>query len=309
MDVLANILGVTQLGNSLLCQSELEPPWGLEVDAYTKAAVHLVQRGVCWLRVDGEQHALRLAPGDVVLVARGMRHTLTDDPKTPAEPYEQAIARMQRRLASRRPSDPSASAVLLCAAYEFAEDGPHPLLALLPRLIHIPVDAADDRGQLQSLVRLLLHEASRNLSGSELVVPRLIDTLLVFIVRAWLEQQPEGGAGWFGALRDPQIGRALALIHEEPARNWSVALLANEVAQSRAAFARRFTALVGEPPLTYVTRWRMNLAVKQLRTTDVPLDSLAAQVGYDSSAAFGKAFTRYLRTSPGRYRAASRSRS
>jgi AraC-like DNA-binding protein len=138
--------------------------------------------------------------------------------------------------------------------------------------------------------------------GADLVVPRLVDTLLVLVVRRWLEQHPLESAGWLGALRDPKIGHALALIHDAPSYRWTVDGLASKVAMSRAAFARRFVSLVGESPHAYVTRWRMNLAARLLRTTSSSAEQIAAEVGYDSPTAFNGAFRRHLLTSPGRYR-------
>ena len=138
--------------------------------------------------------------------------------------------------------------------------------------------------------------------GADLVVPRLVDTLLVFVVRRWIEQQPVESAGWLGALRDAELGRALALIHAEPAYRWTVDELASRVALSRATFARRFTSLVDESPHAYVTRWRMNLAAKLLRTTSSSAEQVAAQVGYDSPTAFNGVFRRHLSVSPGQYR-------
>ncbi|RKH12982.1 AraC family transcriptional regulator [Corallococcus sp. CA053C] len=301
MDVLANVLGVTQLGNTMLCQSELLAPWGLDIDAHTKTAVHLVQRGVCWLHLEGGE-PMRLVPGDLALVGSGVRHRLTDSPHGPVEPWEEALTRMKDRLAAEPPSASADCTSLLCAAYEFEQDGQHPLLALLPQLIRLHVDSSDDSGQFQALVRLLSHESGRKLPGSEIVIPRLVDSLFVFIVRAWLDSQPVGAGGWFGALRDPQIGRALSLIHESPEQPWTVESLAARVALSRAAFARRFGELVGEPPLKYLTRWRMSLAAKILKTTRESVDEVATRVGYDSTTGFGKAFQRHLRVSPGRYR-------
>lgn len=142
--------------------------------------------------------------------------------------------------------------------------------------------------------------------GADLIVPQLVDTLLVFVVRRWLEQQPLEGAGWLGALRDPQIGRALALIHEAPGHRWTVEALALEAAMSRATFARRFATLVGESPHAYVTRWRMSLAAKLLRTTSSSAEEIATQVGYESPTAFSGAFRRHLFVSPGHYRNAAK---
>ncbi|MBJ6760418.1 AraC family transcriptional regulator [Myxococcaceae bacterium JPH2] len=303
MDVLANVLGVTQLGNTMLCQSELVAPWGLDIHAHTKTAVHIVQRGVCWLHLEGEAEPMRLVPGDLVLVGSGIRHHLTHAPHGAVEPWEQALTNMKDRLAALPASASADATALLCAAYEFEQDGQHPLLALLPQLIRLHVDTSDESGQFHALVRLLSHESGRKLPGSDIIIPRLVDSLFVFIVRAWLESQPVGAGGWFGALRDPQIGKALSLIHESPELPWTVESLAAKVALSRAAFARRFVELVGEPPLKYLTRWRMSLAAKILKTTSESVDEIATRVGYDSSTGFGKAFQRHLRVSPGRYRA------
>ena len=126
--------------------------------------------------------------------------------------------------------------------------------------------------------------------------------MLVFLLRAWIEGQPLGTAGWFGALRDKGVAQALRLIHERPAALWTVASLAAGASQSRATFARRFTRLVGEPPLAYVSRWRINLAAKALRETNRTVDEIGRAVGYESAPSFSQAFTRLIGQAPGRYR-------
>lgn len=300
MDVLTDVLQVSQLGNAVLNRSELLRPWGLEVGPEVRAAVHVVERGVCWLRVGGAP-PLRIGPGDVVLVPRGTRHVLSDAPRSRTLPYARALSEMRTRLARRNAPVPD-STVVLCAEVKFDEAEPHPLMAVLPELVYLPAETAGGDEGLRAVVRLLLREALTRPAGAELVVPRLIDTLLVFVVRTWMAEQPIGSAGWLGAMRDPQIGAALGLVHEEPAHPWTVETLAQRVAMSRAVFARRFAALVGEPPLTYVTRWRMNLAAKLLRTTTLSAERIAERVGYDSPTAFGSAFRRQFRVPPGRYR-------
>lgn len=156
--------------------------------------------------------------------------------------------------------------------------------------------------QLQLTLQLLDREASDGGRGSDLVIPRLVDSLLVFVLRAWLEAQPIGVGGWFSALRDPAITKALSLMHRRPHEPWSVEQLAREIGQSRATFARRFVELVGETPVAYLTRWRMCVAAKLLCESNSTLDDIAARVGYETTAAFSKAFRRVHGTSPGRYR-------
>jgi AraC-like DNA-binding protein len=304
MDVLANVLAVTQLGNTVLGQSELLPPWGLEIDRYSVAAVHVVQRGVCWLRVTGDATAVRMSAGDLVLVSRGVVHTLADSAKTRAQPYDVALANMQQRLQAGEQSQDSTT--LLCAAYEFTHEGPHPLLSVLPPVIHLRAADVQGNPQLRLLIELLMTEAAQSADGSELVVPRMVDSLLVFIVRAWLLKQPKGSAGWFGALRDPQIGRALSAIHERPEHPWHIDELAGHCAMSRPTFTRRFTELVGQSPGAYLTQWRMNVAVQLLRDTELTVDRISERVGYLTAAAFTKAFRRHFDNAPARYRAAVR---
>ncbi len=178
----------------------------------------------------------------------------------------------------------------------------HPLLSLLPPVIVITAQRIESDVELQLLLRLLAREAQHRDTGAELVLPRLIETLFVYVLRAWLRDQPEGTAGWLGALRDNQIRKALSLIHESPQAPWTVESLARQAAMSRAAFAKRFMDLVGQPPLAYVTRWRMDLAAKLLRESREPVARIASRVGYLSETAFAKAFRRRRKMPPGAYR-------
>jgi AraC-like DNA-binding protein len=302
MDVLADVLSVTRMGTTVVAQAELLPPWGLEIDPVAEAHVHVVQRGSCWLRTSSEPGHIRLGSGDVVLIRGGVGHSICDDPKTTPAPHKQVLEAMPRRLASLPKSRVHETTLVFCAKYLFQGTGAHPLTSLLPPLIHLAAHEAERHVQLQLLLQLLRHEAADAGSGSELVIPRLVDSLLVYVVRAWLEGQPVGAGGWFGALRDPAIAKALSLIHEQPQKPWSVASLARQVAHSRPTFARRFAELVGETPVAYLTRWRMCLATKLLTETELSLEEVAARIGYETAAAFSKAFRRSYGDAPGRFR-------
>jgi AraC-like DNA-binding protein len=306
MDVLADVLSVTRMGATVVAQAELVPPWGLSIDPIAEAHVHVVLRGACFLRTAGERSPVRLGAGDVVLIRGGVGHTLTDDPKTKPEPHEQVLADMPRRLARLPPSRADQTTVVLCAKYLFQPVGPHPLIAFLPPFVHLSAQEAARHHQLQLLLELLRHEAVGGGSGKELVVPRLVDSMLVYVVRAWLDGQPVAAGGWFGAMRDPAIAKALSLIHARPQHAWSVEGLASEVGQSRATFARRFAELVGETPVAYLTRWRMCLATKLLTETQLSLEEVAERIGYETAAAFSKAFRRLHDRAPGRFRLEAR---
>jgi AraC-like DNA-binding protein len=155
---------------------------------------------------------------------------------------------------------------------------------------------------IQSTLRLMAIEAKERRPGGETVITRLADILVIQAVRSWIATDPAAQAGWLGALQDRQIGHAIALIHREPARPWTVESLANEVAMSRSAFAARFTELVGEPAMHYVGRWRMHVASTWLKEEDAPLSEMASRLGYESEAAFSRAFRRFLGCAPGAVR-------
>ncbi|MDD9939887.1 MAG: AraC family transcriptional regulator [Myxococcales bacterium] len=306
MDVLSDVLRVAQLGHAVLARNELLAPWGLLVGKEVRAAVHVVQRGLCWLRI-GKEEPVRLVQGDVAFLPHGLSHTLADTPDTPPVPFEEGLEHMAARL-SQLPQVPSDAAqeatTLVCADVQFDHSVPNPFIDALPNVIHLSADVAAQDESLQSALRIMFRETQKQRNGTEFVVPPLFDVLLVLVVRAWLERQPAATGGWLGALRDQKIGKALVLIHAAPEAPWTVQGLAEKLGLSRATFARRFAELVGEPPLAYVTRWRMNRAAQLLRTTTLPIEQVASKVGYESTTAFGNAFRRFLMTTPSRYRRA-----
>jgi AraC-like DNA-binding protein len=305
MDVLSNVLSVTNLATDVIGAREFVSPWSFSVEAQDRATVHVVHGGSCWLHLEGCE-PLQLDSGDVVLLANGGSHALSSDrDMRDLEPLREAISRAQNSIVLPRQGaiDSSLpSTVVQSATYEFTSEGPHPLLALLPPTIVLSARQASSDSELQLLLRLLSLETTRREAGAELAVPRLMDVLFVHALRTWLREQPRGSYGWLGALRDPQISKALSLIHERPQQQWTVASLARAVAMSRAAFAKRFADLVGEPPLAYITRWRMDIAAKMLRESREPVGRIAGKVGYISETAFAKAFRRRRNQAPGEYR-------
>ncbi len=172
-------------------------------------------------------------------------------------------------------------------------------MRLLPRLIYIESWRSPQWEWIQSTLRLMALEARELRPGGETVITRLADILVIQAIRAWIAEDPVAQTGWLGALQDQQIGHAILLIQREPARPWTVALLADEVSMSRSAFAARFKELMGEPPMQYAARWRMNMALTWLKEEDSPLGALADRLGYQSEAAFSRAFKRFIGVSPG----------
>ncbi|WP_054815253.1 AraC family transcriptional regulator [Nocardia arizonensis] len=303
MDPLADVLAVTGARGTVAATVHAGRHWGLDIADVPGAAFHAVNTGTAWLMLDGRAPR-QLVPGDVVLLPSGSRHRLACDPHHPCRPFDHAAAR--EALANggilRVGEQPSRTRIL-CASYHLDPATTTPLLALLPELIQSPPDPTSTLGDL---VRLLGHEIQQPRPGSTTALNRLLDLVLIHILRYWLStiDPNETPPSWLAALRDPAIAAALAALHADPARPWTVAALAAHVAVSRATLARRFTALVGDTPNSYLIRWRMELAAHRLRTTTDPIAPIARSVGYTSEHAFSRAFVRAHGCSPGRYRTA-----
>ena len=191
---------------------------------------------------------------------------------------------------------------LICGAVRFDHPSAHNLIAALPDIVHIEAAGSLDGDWMSGVLRLMAAEARELRPGGEAVITRLGDILVIQAIRSWIETDPAARTGWLGALRDPQIGSAIALIHREPARAWTLASLADEVAMSRSAFAARFSQLVGEPAMAYLARWRMHLALDTLTEQRATVAELANQLGYRSEAAFARAFKRIIGAPPGAIR-------
>ncbi|WP_026057989.1 AraC family transcriptional regulator [Streptomyces sp. SS] len=308
MDVLSDVVAVTRTGRPRSAHVRWHAPWGQEFAPVPGAAgFQVVLQGSCWLTRPAEE-PVRLGQGDVVFLAHGSGHTLADSPESLAAPaacdpddHELYGAYTSARV--DRSGDGGPVTVVLCGAYELDPARTHPLLLTLPDLIHLPADP-DRHPELCSAMTLLAAELETPRLGADAAVPALLDTLLLYILRIWFREQRdrEDVTGWAAALNDPPVTAALHAIHQDPAAPWTVAKLAAEAGLSRAPFARRFAALVGQPPLGYLTWWRMTTAARLLRTTDAPLRTIATQVGYTSEFAFANAFKRTHGNPPGRYR-------
>jgi AraC-like DNA-binding protein len=260
-----------------------------------------VLQGTCLLIPPGGEPA-RLGPGDVVFLRRGSEHILCDDAATPPLTFEPDRMEDSSPIGQIMVDGPGARTVLLCGAYRLDTLRSHPLLDELPEALHLPASPGRHPA-LRSAVDQLSAELIHPRPGSDSVIATLIDLLLLYILRAWQDDQPgDEAGGWTAALADPGIMGALRAIHSEPGRNWTVESLGAQAGLSRAAFARRFALLVGEPPLAYLTTWRMTAAGRMLRESDAPIAALAARVGYGSEFAFAKAFKREYGIAPGRYR-------
>jgi AraC-like DNA-binding protein len=303
-DSLGDALHVLRLSTTLYSSCLLTTPWAFELPRLPDTLMfHVVTTGHCWLEVEGREPCM-LQPGDLALVPHGDGHRLASDPGQPGPGLFDIPSRMlTERYEVIRHGGGGSETRTICGTVGFDHPATRQLIAALPALIVVPADESPQAEWIRSAVRLMAAEARQVRPGGETVVSRLADVLVIQAIRAWLERDPAAHTGWLGALRDPQIGGALALIHRDLDRQWTVAGLADFAAMSRSAFAARFTALVGESPMRYIARWRMQTAVTWLQEEDLTLSELAARLGYQSEAAFSRAFKRVMGRAPGSVRA------
>jgi AraC-like DNA-binding protein len=288
VDVLSDAIAVMRTGHPHAARTQPVAPWGVRFPAQDGAGFHAVLHGAAFL-IPAHGAPVAIAAGDVVFLPHGLGHAIADTPTTPLVEFGRMAA---------GPGTGSRTE-MLCGAYRLDRSRTHPLVAELPDVVHL---RAGRHPALRGALDLLSAEAG-TAPGADAAASALLDLLLVYIVRAWYDEQPAGTAtGWSAALGDPAVAEALRAIHSRPERPWTVQSLAALVGLSRAPFARRFTETVGSPPLTYLTWWRMTTAARLLRESDRPLRAVAARTGYVSEFAFARAFKREFGVAPGRYR-------
>jgi AraC-like DNA-binding protein len=299
-DPLGEALHFLRMSGSFYCLSEFTAPWGLDLPSMEDCVMfHVVTTGECRLEVEGVE-PFTMRPGALALVPHGRGHILNSAPGvTAGKLFDLPRQLVSDRYEHLRHGGGGTPTTMLCAAVKFDDPSAHHLLKLLPRMIVVDAWSSPELEWLQSTLRFLTSEARELHAGGETVITRLADILVIQAIRSWIATDPLAQTGWLGALRDKQIGRAIALIHRDPARDWTLASLAAAVGMSRSAFAARFTELVGEPAMQYLLRWKMHAALAWLRDSDAPLSQLASRLGYESEAAFSRAFKRVIGTSPG----------
>ncbi|MDG1484256.1 MAG: AraC family transcriptional regulator [Myxococcota bacterium] len=295
MDPLSDILGRVHVSSSLFSRGEFSAPWAVSTQGSTRSIFHVIVRGSGIVTSEGT--AVHFTSGDILLFLRGSPHTLRSGDGALPAPITGLPRDHDGGLPCVRVCGGGAQTSILCGDITLAEDLADFLLPMLPSLIH--VQGRQTAGWLDQTLRLMIDEVSGDRPGAETVIARLADILLVQILR---EQMTQPEQGWLSALADPQIGCALTRFHTAAEQHWTAAALAKQAGMSRSAFFSRFTALVGEPPSAYITRWRMCLARDRMRGSRDGLAAVAVSVGYGSEAAFSRAFKRQVGMSPTAWR-------
>ncbi|GII27739.1 AraC family transcriptional regulator [Planotetraspora mira] len=309
MDAFAGLLDGPRARGAFLIRSILDPPWSLRVEDRAPLTLVAMVRGTAWV-VPDRGETVRLRPGEIALMRGPDPYTVSDDPATPV----QAVIRPGGCTTSPAGEDlcdsmnlgvrtwgtaPDGAAMMLTGTYQVGGEVGGRLLSALPASLALPAGAAG-----ASLIPLLCDEIVKDDPGQEVILDRLLDLLLVAVLRAWFARPEANAPAWYQAQGDPVVGTALRLLHDNPAHPWTVASLAARTGVSRAALARRFTEMVGQPPMTYLTSRRIALAADLLRDSDATVGAVARQVGYGSPFALSTAFKRVHGVSPQEHRSA-----
>ncbi|MEV0699050.1 AraC family transcriptional regulator [Saccharopolyspora sp. NPDC050389] len=304
MDAVSELLAEVRARGAIFRQTIMRPPWALRMASGAPLTLATMLRGHAWI-VPDQHEPVRIGVGDIAVVRGDVPYAVADDPATTpslvvtSADYCSGAEGVEHASGPARTCGAPAegAAVLLSGAFERRGELSERLLQALPAVLVVPADDSP-----YPSVEVVAEEVARGRPGQQLVLDRLLDLMLVSALRNWFDNPDANAPAWCRALDDPVVGTALRLLHDAPARPWTVADLAVKAGVSRAALARRFTALVGEPPMAYLTGWRIALATDLLRETDHTVGTIARKVGYANAFALSVAFKRLRGTRPSDHR-------
>lgn len=330
-DTLSDVLRAVRLRGAVFYYVDGTSPWVAEAPAAREiiptimpGAEHMIEfhgvfEGACWAGVVGES-PVRLEAGDLILFPQGDAHVVssapglrlpTDDrslffaPKPPQLPFSLSLGDGGTTTA-RLDGGGRDRSTIVCGFLGLDARPFNPLLAALPRVLHVPGRTLGPDSWVAGFLRAAVAESNQKRPGGEAVLERMSEMLFVEVLRRYLDALPPGETGWLAGVRDPSIGRVLALLHEKPGTPWTLDRLADEAAMSRSTLHERFVHFIGQPPMQYLTQWRMQVASRLLRDTRAKLLEIALDVGYESEAAFSRAFKRTVGVAPGAWREGAR---
>lgn len=305
MDTLSKILDSLHFNGTFYFATNFHSPWSVEVPKYKNVArFHYVTQGSCWVRIKGNDEAILLNSGDLIVIPHGAQHILSDTSDRPPITLDEAFAQHnydgQGMFQIGEGLSPHETQ-LVCGHFEFLERFKHPLVSHLPNLIVKREGDGLDFSWMKDTLRFLSHTATTQYDGSSAIIKRLSEVIFIQAVRFW-NSQSDTKKGFIAALNDQYLSNGLKAFHDDFAAEWTVEKLARESSMSRSLFSDRFKQYLDLSPMQYVTNWRMQNARQFLMHSQLPLDGIAREVGYESAAAFSKAFKRIFNQNPGEYR-------
>jgi AraC-like DNA-binding protein len=330
-DTLSDLLRAVRFHGAIFYYIEGAPPWVAEappanelIPALMPDVEHLIEfhgivKGSCWAAIVGES-PIRLSEGDLILFPQGDPHVMSSapgmraqsvdkdlyfTPRPPQLPYSLSM-RGETMSAARLDEGGRERATVVCGFLGLDAKPFNPLLSALPRVLRIPGAALGADSWVATFLKAVVAESNQKRPGGEAVLERMSEMLFVEALRRYIDSLPPEQTGWLAGTRDPSVGRALALLHEKPADAWSLERLSEEAGLSRSSLHERFVHFIGQPPMQYLAQWRMQLASGMLRDTNAKVVEIALEVGYESEAAFSRAFKRVVGVAPGAWRRGKR---
>ena len=319
-DALSEVLAAVHLSGSIFFEVTAKSPWVAEAPPAARIApqvapgaqhaieYHVVTAGSCWISLVGDNatEPVKLNEGDIVVVPHGDPHVVSSAPGMRAEPNLEVYGKPGEHVAVpfqlQTGGDGPSETRLICGFFSCDVRPFNPLLESLPRFMRFGRDSLASHSLLDEFIRFATAEMGNKRAGSQSVLNRLSELMFVEIIRLYMDQLEGSNTGWLAGLRDPLVGRALTLLHARPSHAWTLEQLASEAAASRSVLADRFNDLVGYPPIQYLTRWRMQIAARRLMDPGARVAAVAHEVGYESEAAFSRAFKKFVGQSPGQWR-------
>jgi len=305
LDTLSKLLDSLHFNGTFYFATDFHHPWSVEVPSYKNVArFHYVTQGAVWVRIEGVDEPTLLSSGDIIVIPHGARHILSDTPDRAPISLDEAYTQTRydgQGVFKIGDGNSSYGTQLVCGHFEFEELFKHPLISYLPSHIIKHENDGVDFSWMKDTLKFLSHTATAQTDGSSAIIKRLSEIIFIQIVRFWNTQQTPD-KGFIAALNDYQISNGIRAFHDNLAAEWTVEKLARESNMSRSLFAERFKKYLDLSPMQYVTNWRMQTARKMLIESELPLQNVAQEVGYDSAAAFSKAFKRMFDSAPGEYR-------
>lgn len=304
MDTLSQILDALRFDASFYFATNFNGAWSIAVPSFEKVArFHYVTQGRCYVEIDGEAQIQVLNPGDIIIIPHGSAHILSDEAGRKPQALDAVMQQVQypgQGVFSLGDEQTSNDTQLVCGHFAFDNNFQHPLIDFLPAYITKNENHMLEYAWLKDSLRFMAHIAQHQPMGSEAMIKRLSEVIFIQVIRYWSLKQSD--KGFMAALNDPQLARGLQAFHQNTSTSWNVERLAEAACMSRSLLAEKFKHYLAMSPMQYVTNWRMQGAKLALSENRLSMEQIAEQAGYDSTAAFSKAFKRVLGTNPGQYR-------
>jgi len=303
IDGLEDVLRTIELKGTLNFVTNLAAPWGLEIPNTNPGMFHVITRGHAWLKFDNSE-PIFMSSGDLVIFTQGIKHIISDNLESPVDTLENLLLAKQKSASLDEfiYGGQGEKMRLICGRFDFESDMTHPLFSILPSVLHIPGNQTSTVSKIERILGWINDEIRECGLGYNILIGKLTEVLFIQSIRSYVHTMKTVDGNWLAGLKNPQIGTALGLMHRYPEKSWSIQKFASSLGMSRTSFIDKFTRLVGKPPNTYLTHWRIFKSALMLKKNNLSITEISYRVGFQSESAFSKRFKTLTGISPRKYR-------